>query len=157
MYLQENDIGVENDFERFSQTISNKEFDLWYNAMKDELDSMKSNEVWYLVELPKGAKVIGCKWVFKTKRDSLGNNKKYKARLVAKGFTHKEGIDYTKTFSLVSKKDYLCIILALVAYFDLELQQMDVKTTFLNCDLEEKVYMKQHEGFSSRKCEHLVC
>ena len=110
-----------------------------------------------MLELPNGAKAIGCKWVFKTKRDSLGNIERYKARLVAKGFTQKEGIDYKETFSPVSKKDSLRIILALVAHFDLELQQMDVKTTFLNGDLEEEVYMKKPEGFSSSSGEHLVC
>ena len=157
VYLQETDIGVENDPETFSQAISCNESELWYNAMKDELDSMKSNEVWDLVELPKGVQAIGCKWVYKTKRDSLGNIERYKARLVAKGFTQKEGIDYTETFSSVSKKDSLRIILALVAHLDLELQQMDVKTSFLNGDLEEEVYMKQPEGFSSREGEHLVC
>ena len=60
------------------------------NSMKDELDSMKSNEVWDLVELPKGAKIISCKWVYKTKRNSLGNIERYKTRLVAMGFTQKE-------------------------------------------------------------------
>ncbi|RVW36737.1 Retrovirus-related Pol polyprotein from transposon TNT 1-94 [Vitis vinifera] len=129
--------------------MSCKESELWYNAMKDEMSSMKCNDVWDLVELPNGAKTIGCKWVFKTKKDSLGNIERYKARLVAKGFTQKEGIDYTETFSPVSKKDSLRIILALVAHFDLELQQMDVKTTFLNGELEEEVYMKQPEGFPS--------
>ena len=102
-------------------------------------------------------KAIGYKWVYKTKRDSLGNIERYKTRLVAKGFTQKEGIDYTDTFSPVSNKDSLRIILALVAHFNLELQQMDVKMTFLNGDLEEKVYMKQPEGFFSREGEHLVC
>ena len=88
--------------------------------------------------------------------DSLSNIERYKARLVAKGFTQKEGVDYTETFSLVSKKDYLRIILTLVAHFDLQLQQMDVKTTFLNGDLEDEVFMKQPEGFSSSNGEHLV-
>ena len=81
---------------------------------------MKSNEVWDLVKLPKEAKVIACKQVFKTKRDSLSNIERYKTRLVANRFNKKEGIDYTNTFSHVSKKDYLCIILALVSHFDLE-------------------------------------
>ena len=55
--------------------------------MKDEINFMASNGVWDLVELPSGARVVGCKWVFKTKKDSLGNEKRYKARLVAKGFS----------------------------------------------------------------------
>jgi len=144
VYLQEYDynVGAENDPESFLQAMSCKETELWYNAMKEEMNSMKSNQVWDLVELPNGVKAIGCKWVFKTKKDSLGNIERYKARLVAKGFTQKKGVDYTETFSPVSKKDSLRIILALVAHFDLELQQMDVKTTFLNGDLEEEVYMK---------------
>ncbi|RVW75565.1 Retrovirus-related Pol polyprotein from transposon TNT 1-94 [Vitis vinifera] len=129
---------------------------LWYDAMKDEMNSMASNGVWNLVELPNGAKSIGCKWVFKTKKDSLGNIERYKARLVAKGFTQNEGIDYKETFSPVSKKDSLRVIMTLVAHFDLELQQMDVKMTFLNGNLEEEVYMKQPEGFSSSGGEHLV-
>ena len=137
--------------------MSCKESELWYNAMKEEMNSIKSNEVWDLVELPNGAKAIGCKWVFKTKKDSLGNIERYKARLVAKGFTQKEGINYTETFSPVSKKDSLRVIMALVAHFDLELQQMDVKIAFLNGDLEEEVYMKQLEGFPSSDGEQLVC
>ncbi|WKA13290.1 hypothetical protein VitviT2T_030606 [Vitis vinifera] len=129
--------------------MSCKESKLWYNAMKNEMSSMRCNDVWDLVELPNGAKAIGCKWVLKTKKDSLGNIEKYKVRLIAKRCTQKEGINYTETFSPVSKKDSVCIILALVAYFDLEFQQMDVKTTFLNGELEEEVYMKQPEGFPS--------
>jgi hypothetical protein len=103
--------------------------------------SMSSNNVWDLEEIPKGAKIVGCKWFYKTKYDSNANKKKYKARLVAKGFTQREGVDYNETFSLVSCKDSFRIIMALVAHFDLELHQMDVKMAFLNGDLEEKVYM----------------
>ena len=125
--------------------------------MKNEMSSMRCNDVWDLIELPNGAKVIGCKWVFKTKKDSLGNIERYKVKLVAKGFTQKEGIDYTETISPISKKDSLCIILALIAHFDLELQQMDVKTVFLNGKLEEEVYIKQPTGFPSSDGEQLVC
>ena len=66
---------------------------------------------------------------------------------MAKGFTQREGIDYNETFSPVSCKDSFRIIMALVAHFDLELHQMDVKTAFLNGDLKENVYMKQPKGF----------
>ena len=129
---------------------------LWFNAMKEEMESMAKNQVWDLVDLPKWVVAIGCKWVYKTKTDASGNVERYKARLVAKGFTQKEGIDYHETFSPVSKKDSFRIIMVLVAHFDLELNQMDVKTTFLNGDLEEEVYMKQPEGFddnSQKACK----
>ena len=79
------------------------------------------------------------------------------AKLVAKGFTQKEGIDYKDTFSPVSKKDSLRIIMALVAHFDLELHQMDVKTAFLNGNLDEDIYMEQPEGFAKKGNEDLVC
>ena len=118
---------------------------------------MASNRVWSLVELPYGVKAIGCKWVFKTKKDSQGNIERPIARLMAKGFTQREGIDHMGTFSPVSKKDSLRVIMTLVAHFDLELHQMDVKTVFLNGGLEEEVYMKHLEGFSSSASEHLVC
>jgi hypothetical protein len=124
--------------------------------MNDELKSMDQNKVWDIVELPEGYKIVGCKWVFKTKRDSKGNIEQYKARLVAKGFTQKEGIDYKETFSHVSNGS-LRIIMALVAHYDLELHQMDVKTAFLNGNLENVVYMDQPEGFSLNEKEHMVC
>lgn len=104
-----------------------------------------------------GEKAIGCKWVFKTKKDSSGNIDRYKARLVAKGFTQREGIDYRKTLSPVSKKDSFRIIMALVAHFDMELHQIDVKMAFLNGNLEVEVYMRQPEGFISSAGKELVC
>jgi hypothetical protein len=76
---------------------------------------------------------------------------------MAKGFTQREGIDYTETFSPVSFKDSLRIIMALVAHYDLELHQMDVKTAFLNGDLLENVYMAQVKGFAIKGKEHMWC
>ena len=122
--------------------MSSKKLNLWYNVMKDEMDSMSSNRVWDLIELPDDVKDNGCRWVFKTNKDLQDNIKRHKARLVAMEFTE---IDYTETFSPISKKDSFRIIMALVAHFDMDLHQMDVKTTFLNGDLEKEVYMKQSE------------
>ncbi|KAL0359253.1 UNVERIFIED_CONTAM: Retrovirus-related Pol polyprotein from transposon TNT 1-94 [Sesamum angustifolium] len=150
VYLQESDfdIGLENDPTSFSQAMSSENFNLWHNAMKEEIASMDKNQVWELTKLPEGAKPVGCKWVYKTKRNPSGKIERYKARLVAKGYTQKEGIDYRETFSPVSKKDSFRIIMALVAHFDLELHQMDVKTAFLNGDLEEEVCTRPDIAFA---------
>ena len=87
--------------------------------MNDVIKSIKDNDVWDLVQLPKGVKHIGCKWIFKAKRVSKGDVERYKARLIAKGFTQKEGIDYKETFSPVSSKDSFRTIMALVAHLTL--------------------------------------
>ena len=133
MYLQEFDYNVEaeNDPETFLEAASCNESDLWYYAMNGEMNSVKSNNIWDLVELLHRMRAIGCKWVYKTNKDSLCNIEIHKTRLIAKRFTQKEGIDYIETFSHVSKKDSLRVILAFVAHFDMELQQMDVKLHFL--------------------------
>ena len=160
IFLQEhedNNEMVNDDPISFHQAMKSSNFQKWIDAMNEEMKSMKTNDVWDLVSLPEGAKPIGCKWIFKTKRDSKGNIERYKARLVAKGFTQKEGIDYNETFSPVSSKDSFRIIMALVAHFDLELHQMDVKTAFLNGDIDETIYMVQPENFVLGDSKKMVC
>ncbi|KAL9249695.1 Retrovirus-related Pol polyprotein from transposon TNT 1-94-like protein [Drosera capensis] len=105
----------------------------------------------------RSVKPIGCKWIFKTKKDSEGNIIRFKARLVAKGYTQKEGIDFKKTLSPVSSKDSFRIIMALVAYFDLELYQIDVKIAFLNGDIEETIYMQLPENVFLGDPKKMVC
>ena len=117
--------------------------------MKSEIESMYHNQVWNLVDLPDGVRPIGCKWVFKRKTDADGKVQTYKARLVAKGYSQIQGIDYDETFSPVAKIRSIRILLAIAAYHDYEIWQMDVKTAFLNGNLEEEVYMIQPEGFTS--------
>ena len=152
IYLQEHkfDMGLEDDPISFSQGKQCVNSENWIDAIKDEMKSMVDNDVWDLVELLKGVKPIICKWIFKAKRDSKGNFERYKAHLVTKGLTQKKGIDYKETFSPVSSKDSFRIIMALVAHYDLELHQIDVKTAFLNCDIEETIYMVQPVNFESK-------
>ena len=121
---------MEGDPTSYEEAMRSPHSSKWLEAMEDKMKSMSSNDVWDLEDIPKGAKIVGCKWVYKTKYDSKGKIEKYKARLVAKGFTQREGIDYNETFSPVSCKDSFRIIMALVAHFDLELHQMDVKDHF---------------------------
>ena len=118
---------------------------------------MKTNGVWDLETIPKGTKIVGCKWVYKTKHDSKGNIERFKARLMAKGFMQREDIDYNEIFSPVLCKDSFRIIMMLVAHYDLELHQMDVKTIFLNGDLKKNVYMAQPKGFVMEGKERMGC
>ena len=125
--------------------------------MKLELESMYSNSVWQLVDLPEGVKPIGCKWIFKRKRGADGKVETFKARLVAKGYTQKEGVDYEETFSPVAMLKSIRILLAIAAYFDYEIWQMDVKTAFLNGYLDETIYMDQPEGYIEEGQQQKVC
>ena len=141
----------------YKEAIVSPQSNFWIDVIKDEMTSMSHDKVWSLVDLPDDYKPIGCKWVFKTKCNAKGHVKRYKERLVAKDYSQREGIDFKETFSPVSTKDSLCIIMAIVAHFDLELHQMDLRITFLNGDLIEDVYMSQPTGFEEVGKENLVC
>ncbi|GKD33855.1 retrotransposon protein, putative, ty1-copia subclass [Tanacetum coccineum] len=110
---------------------------------------MKDNEVWELVELPPDAKTVGHKWLFKKKTDMDGAVHTYKARLVAKGFTQTPGIDYEETFSHVADIRAIRILIAIAAFYDYEIWQMNAKTAFLNGYFNEEVYMEQPEASGS--------
>ena len=130
----------------------------WKMAMDEEMQSLHQNETWKLTQLPKGKRAIGCKWVYAKKEGAPGkDNIRYKARLVAKGYAQKEGVDYNEVFSPVVKHSSIRILLALVAQFDLELAQLDVKTAFLHGTLNEEIYMSQPEGFKVPGRENWAC
>ena len=93
----------------------------------------------------------------KEKTDADGNVTIYKARLVAKGFRKIQGVDYDETFSPVAMLKSVRIMLAIAAYFDYEIWQMDVKTAFLNGNIEEELYMIQPKGFVDPKDANKVC
>ena len=82
---------------------------------------------------------------------------RYKARLIAKGFAQREGIDFNEIFSPIVKHTSVRMLLSLVCGFDSELEQMDVKTSFLHGDLEETILMKQPEGFEVQGIQNQVC
>jgi len=121
------------------------------------MSSMQDNHVWNLVDPPSNHKPIGCKWIFKKKTDADGDIQTYKARLVAKGFSQIYGVDYDETYSPVAAPKSIRVLLAIAAFYDYEIWQMDVKTAFLNGKLSEDVYMTQPEGFVHPKNSNKVC
>nr|GEY83007.1 zinc finger, CCHC-type [Tanacetum cinerariifolium] len=126
-------------------------------AIQSEIDSIMHNDTWELTDLPPGCKALGCKWILKRKMKVDGSIDKYKARLVIQGFRQKEGIDFFDTYAPVARISTIRLLLALAGIHDLVIHQMDVKTAFLNGDLDEEIYMKQPEGFVMPGHESKVC
>ncbi|WVZ76886.1 hypothetical protein U9M48_024808 [Paspalum notatum var. saurae] len=124
---------------------------IWVNAMHEELENFERNHVWDLVEPPPNCRPIGTKWVYKNKQGENGMVVRNKARLVAQGFCQKEGIDYEESFAPVAHLEAIRILLAFAASKGFKLQQMDVKSAFLNGYIEEEVYVRQPPRFESAK------
>jgi hypothetical protein len=124
-----------------TEAYASPDADDWKEAVRSEMDSILSNGTWELSELPFGCKPIGCKWVFKKRLRHDGTIDKYKARLVAKGYTQKESEDFFNTYSLVARMTTVRVLLCLAASYGLLIHQIDMKTTFLNGELDEEIYM----------------
>lgn len=139
----------------YNEALQSPEAEKWQDAIDEELSALAKNDTWSLVTLPSNRKTISARWTFKIKRDVTGEIARYKARLVAKGFQQRPGIDYNETFSPVVRYESVRVLLALAASRDYEIGQFDIKTAFLNGDLDEEIYMKIPEGVSA--AEGLVC
>ncbi|KAK1384173.1 hypothetical protein POM88_021908 [Heracleum sosnowskyi] len=125
-------------------------------AMQDELNQFERQKVWKLVPRPNGKSVIGTRWVFRNKLDEDGIVTRNKARLVSKGYSQEEGIDYDETYSLVARLEAIRMFLAFAAHSNYKVYQMDVKSAFLNGELEEEVHVEQPPGFEDSKLADFV-
>ena len=119
----------------------------WCVAMSEEIRAIEKNNIWTLVDLSEGKEAIGLKWIYKSKLNSNGSWQRNKAQLVAKGYAQIPGIDFTETYALVARFDTVRIILAFAAYNGWIVHQLDIKSTFLNGELLQNVYVEQPEGF----------
>jgi hypothetical protein len=115
--------------------------------MKEEMDAVEKNKTWESVDLRPDHRAITLKCVFKVNKDEAGAVFKHKARLVEQGFLQQEGVDFDDTFSPVARMDSVRLLLALAAHEGWCVHHMDVKSTFLNSDLKEEVYVHQTSGF----------
>jgi len=131
----------------------------WDEAISKELASLEAARTWDVVECPKGVNIIGCKWVFKIKRNAAGEIDKYKARLVAKGYSQVQGVDYDETYAPVARLSSLRTILAIAARNDWDIDVFDFQSTFLNGKLDkgEDLYMELPPGYNvDKRLEHAV-
>ena len=148
---------LEDEPQSFKEAMSSPEAPYWKEAINDEVEFILQNHMWELVDLPPGSKPLGYKWIFKKKMKADGSSDKYKARLLIKGYEQKEGLEYFDTYSPVTRISSIRMLIAIAAIHNLEIHQMDVKTTLLNGDLDEEIYMKQPEGFIVSGQEKKVC
>jgi len=121
----------------------------WIKAAEEAMNSHKENKTWTLCDLPEDNKAIDCKWVCKLKHDAEGNVDRHKTRLVARGFTEKFGGDYDDTFAPVARHTTLRTLLTVAASRKLQVRHYDVKTAFLNGDIDEELYMKLQKVLSN--------
>ena len=113
----------------------------WHEAMNQEIECLYPNSIWELIDLPERFRPIGNKWIYKRKKGPDGKVETYKARLIAKGYTQKEGVEYEETFSPVAMLKSIRILLSMAASLDYKIWQMDIKTAFLNDNLDEEIYI----------------
>jgi hypothetical protein len=140
-----------------TESFASLEVDDWKKAVRSEMDSILSNGTWDLVDRPYDCKPVGCKWVFKKKLRPDGTIDKYMTRLVAKDYTQKEGKDLFDTYSPIARLTTIYVLFSLATSHGLLVRQMDVKTIFLNGELEEEIYMTQPDGFVVKGQEDKVC
>jgi len=145
------------ELQNVEEALTCENFKEWKCAMQEEHDSLMTNNTWTLVPLPVGRKPVSCKWVFKIKQGANGEVECYKVRLMARGFTQTYRVDYNETFASIAKFTSIHYILTFATLEDMEIHQMDVKTTFINGELQEEIYMEIPQGFVHQGGEHLVC
>ncbi|KAJ9557953.1 hypothetical protein OSB04_012567 [Centaurea solstitialis] len=148
---------VDEDPKTYSEAMASRDAAFWKEAIQDEIDSIMHNNTWKLSDSPPGCKLLNSKWIFKRKMKVDGSIDKYKAILVIQGFRQKEGIDFFDTYAPVARITTIRLLLALAAIHNLVIHQMDVKTAFLNGELDKEIYMKQPEGFVISGNENKVC
>ena len=128
--------------------------------MNVEFDALLRNGTWTLVAPSPTMNIVGCKWVFRIKRNADGSIDRYKARLVAKGFHQQPGVDFGETYSPVVKPTTICTVLSIAVSFGWTIRQLDVQNVqnaFLHGFLSEDVYMAQPPGFIHPSYPHQVC
>jgi hypothetical protein len=128
----------------------------WRDAMDAEIPAIQKNDTWELIDQPPNCKIVGVKWIFKTKLKETGEIEKFKARLVAKGYTQEEGIDYGEIFAPVARLETIRTVVALAATRKWNIHQLDIKSAFLHGAINENVYLEQPPGYVFQGREHQV-
>ena len=127
--------------------MASTEWKQWERAMQEEYNSLLENQTWEIVDRPADRKVLTGRWVFKRKLGSDGTVSRHKARFVVRGFSQVYGLDFDETYASVVKSASYRILFALQARYGWKCHQMDIKTAFLNGDLEHEIFVEPPDGY----------
>ena len=141
----------------YAEAIASSDSENWKKAMDDEMNSLIENQTWVLASRKEAKNIVTCRWVFKKKRNELGEVVRFKARLCARGFTQEQGVDYEEIYSPTVK---FCVIrtgMAISIGRGYEIHQADVDTAFLYGNIDKKIFMAQAPGYEKGERGELVC
>lgn len=131
----------------YHEAMSSHDAQQWSEAVRAELDALNQLRTWRPAKLPKGAKLVGTRWLFKRKRDSDGVVIKYKGRVIAQGWSQRPGRDFENSFTPTAQLASIRLVLTIAAAFNMIIEQGDVSNAFLNSPIDRPVYVKAPEGY----------
>lgn len=132
----------------------------WAKAMEEELDQLCKNKTWELIpasQMETRHCVFRGKWVYQVKRDVDGNIARFKARWVVKSYLQQYKVDFDQTFAAVVKPIAFRVLFAIAAFYNLDINQMDVKTAFLYGLIDQLIYVEIPKGTESESNQNMVC
>ena len=141
----------------YKEAMTSPDSDKWAKAIADEYGLLMARGTWILDDLPPGRKPVGCRWVFKIKRNPAGQIERYKARLVAQGFTQRYGEDYFETYSPVAGIATIRLLMAWAVQQNMFIDQYDLEGAYLHGDIDTAIFMKQPEGYVEPGQKSKVC
>ena len=141
----------------YEYAVKTPEANSWKTVMEEEMKCLRDNGTCELTDLLEDRQAVKCRWLYLPKCDTHGNVTCYHAHLIAKGFSQTAGVDYEETFTPIARLDSLRLLLLLAANFDMEAHHIDIKSAYLNGDLDKEIYMDQPTGFMVLGQEYKVC
>ena len=139
-----------------TEALNSSSGEMWLKAMQAELEALRKNETWKLVDKPKDVNIVGSRWVFALKKNEHGEVERYKARLVAKGYSQVYGVDYSETFSPVVRYSTIRMIISIAVKMGMYLHQIDIKSAYLHSEIHDDIYVQQPEMFIDKKYPNKV-
>jgi hypothetical protein len=148
---------MDGDSPTLGEALKGPDGDEWRKVTAVEIDKLEERRTWEYVDRPHDANILPCSFVLRRKHDEHNKIKSYKARLVTSGHRQVYNVDYTETTAPTMTLTSLRFLLALAAKYDLEAENIDFSSTYINADIEETIYMEQPPGFKKPGHEHQVC